>query len=261
MEALSKAKVKFFTSLGRKKNRYEAKLFMVEGLKMFQEAYQSKWEIEAVVCQEDKIDHFEKKLSYIPAYKCWYVSPTQFHQLSELQHPEGILTILKFPDFFIGKSLSTNELVINKDQPSLLLEDIQDPGNLGTLMRTSDWFGITDLYCSWNTVDVLNGKVIRATMGAIFRVNIHYILDWRDFIMRFKERIWIADLAGVSIEEANMRGADWILLGNEAKGVHKETLAIPGIRRFIIPGKGKSESLNVSITGGICMYHLNKLMN
>ncbi len=259
MRALSKSKVKFFTSLQRKKNRYANRLFLVEGVKMFQEAYQSDLKIEAIVIQDNKLDLLSTFYDLTVEDKCWQVSEALFGQMSQLQHPEGILTIIHFPQHIWGKETLGTKWPVSTTSSSLLLENLQDPGNVGTILRTADWFGMSDLYCSSDTVDFLNAKTLRASMGAIFRVNLHYISEWKEWINRHQDRILLADLKGESIQKTHIAHTDWILLGNEANGISEETKGIKGLRKVCIPGSGKAESLNVGIASAICMYHLSQL--
>lgn len=230
-------------------------MFIVEGKKMFQEALQSGWPIEAIIVQETLADAFLPLLAAgeLPAY---LASDSDFRQLAQLTSPEGILTVIHFPaaDFgaIAGKTLPAG--------PGFLLDAVQDPGNLGAIMRIADWFGFSALICNKGTVDFLNVKSLRSSMGAIFRVQVVYVDSLTSCIDSLDQTVWVADMAGEALGELAMGPADFILLGNEANGV-TEGIAESGLRKVHIPGRGGAESLNVSVAAGILAWELSRHTN
>jgi TrmH family RNA methyltransferase len=244
MQPLSKAKLKLFSSLKTRKFRQRHQMFVVEGWKMLDEALQAGWLPEAVVLREDIRDDNGEFIGEVPDEKLFYLDNHNFDKMSSLQSPEGVLAVLHIP--------ASTELdgKLPKGH-GLLLEQIQDPGNLGTLMRIADWFGLAGLVCSSGTVDVFNPKTLRASMGAIFRVPVHFEPNWEQFIDNHRDRIWIADMEGKKLASELFDMDDWVLLGNEANGVSESVREMLHERRLTIPGRGGAESLNVAVAGGI----------
>lgn len=239
MEALSKAKVKLFASLNLKKFREEHGLFVIEGRKMVAEALESGQNLTAVVVRQGTDFPVPDNC---PAYEA---PPTDFERISGQKSPEGVLAILPL--------LSQPESSPNHI-PSILLWNLQDPGNLGTLIRTADWFGIRQIICTKGTVDVYNSKVLRASMGSIFRVQVHYSDDLLGFITDHASVTMAADLAGESLPQADLSSCQYLLIGNEANGIPEEVRAIPALKRIFIPGTGGAESLNAAVSAAILCY-------
>lgn len=253
MKLLSKAKVKLFASLSSKKNRYKHRMFPVEGRKMYQEACLSGWPIAAVIVRESLVDSPEILTSLPADTPCYYTDEATFQALSQLVTPEGVLTIVHFPrqDF---TEIPSEFLPAG---PGFLLDSIQDPGNLGTIMRIADWFGFAHVLCSKGTVDFLNAKTLRSSMGAVFRVKVAYIDNWENLFMQSSgQSIWVADMDGENLTAAALGAQDYILLGNEANGVSDSLVESSGLKRVHIPGAGGAESLNVSVAGGILAWEL-----
>lgn len=216
---------------------------------MVKEAQQAGWNVEAVVLRDDITGNvFDKGV--VSEERFFSLDTRAFQKLSALESPEGVLAIIHMPATQSwGTSLPKGS--------GFLLERIQDPGNLGTLMRIADWFGLSGIYCSTGTVDVFNPKTLRASMGAIFRVKVHYAKDWRAILENNASRIWLADMDGVRAEPGVMSAQDWVLLGNEANGVSESSRVLFPERRLTIPGGGGAESLNVAVAGGILGYLMN----
>jgi len=250
MRPLSKAKLKFFAALQQKKYRHQHQSFLAEGIKLVQEVLQSSFRLEAVVVRSDV--SLDSSLN-IPGEILFEANKTDFQKLSTQVHSEGIIAVVKFPPHPHFQSLDQFSETISS--PTLVLEDLRDPGNLGTLIRTADWFGFQHLICSQGTVDVYNPKVVRAAMGSLFRVRISYVKDFHDFLQNQAANIWVADMGGAPIESVALPSKPMILLGNEANGVSSRTLALPGIERVTIPKIGQAESLNVGIAAGILVAH------
>lgn len=224
-------------------------MFLVEGWKMVNEAHKAGWELEAVVLREDLRADNEVLLAELPQERLFYLDVLAFNKISALHSPEGVLAVLHIPEV----------QALNGTLPAgkgFLLEQVQDPGNLGTLMRIADWFGLHGLVCSRGTVDVYNPNTLRASMGAVFRVPVFYEEKWEDFLERHQERIWMADMKGESLSAVRFDDNDWVLLGNEANGLNESTRSLLQHRSFTIPGRGEAESLNVAVAGGIIASQL-----
>lgn len=239
MELLSKAKLKLFASLRLKKQRYAHRLFVVEGAKMVQEAVQSGWPVHGIVVRKGNEDLLPPE-SKLPV---WLAEEDSFAQINTLEAPEGLLAIVSFPDTdFTSPSLPP--------PPGLVLDGIQDPGNLGTILRVADWFGIPNVVCGPGTTDCLNPKALRASMGAIFRVAVTYVSQLPP-LLHDQSGLWLAHLDGKPYTRAFAEGCNWLVIGNEANGLSPDLLRTFPDRRVVIPRLGGAESLNASVAAGI----------
>lgn len=243
--------VKHIKKLKEKKYRDINKEYMIEGIKLIKEAIEEKAEIkQIIICEDcDKADIIPKELMYeIAKYECVYVNKKIFNTLTDVVNPQGILAI-------IGRSYNKNQIDYMQDI-IVALDDIQDPGNLGTILRTVDSVGLTQILVSKGTADVFNPKVVRSTMGAIFRVK---IIECEDLIQTLKEvkkhkfEVVVTSLQTTkSFYEVNYN-KKIIVIGNEANGVEKQIQEIAE-NKVIIPMLGKTESLNASVATGIMLY-------
>lgn len=249
METLSKAKLKLFTSLHQKKYRYEHALFLAEGKKLVEEGLSSNWAVSCVLINDARKEGLLADLTSYQGIPHYLVAAKDFDRLSTQVHGEGIMAVVGMP--------ANQPYLITPTTSALLLEKVQDPGNLGTLLRTADWFGIQRVYCSADTVDLFNPKVLRSSMGAVFRCECIYVEDWDSFLVQHQTRIWLAHMDGSPLRDHHFLAGEWILLGNEANGVSAETRKSFQNRMLTIPRRGKGESLNVGIAGGIFMHHLS----
>jgi TrmH family RNA methyltransferase len=246
MQTLSKAKIKLFSSLQQKKYRLQSRLFVVEGKKMLAEALASNWPIESLVLRDDQLATADSFPPHLPTFQA---TAPDFKRISAQTSPEGILAVLHMPE--------DQKLEVLPKGPGFLVAGIQDPGNLGTLLRTANWFGHRGIVLGPGTVDVWNPKTLRASMGAIFRLPVYEVDGhWSSFLRSHLSRLWIADMGGESLVEANLPGDAWVLLGNEAQGISEALRNLPGIRRIHIPRFGQGESLNVGIAAGILAWKL-----
>ncbi|MEL7196663.1 MAG: TrmH family RNA methyltransferase, partial [Bacteroidota bacterium] len=205
MKPLSKARLKLFTGLKAKKNRYRHRLFFVEGIKMVREALGSGWEIEAIILEEG-FDR-RKEVTSMHEDRIFVAEKSSFSQLSTQQQSEGILAVLQMPDRVVSDSATVGG-------PGFLLEEIQDPGNMGTLIRTAAWFGFSQIICSKGCVDLYNPKVLRASMGAIFRVQVQYVENLSDWVGEKEIKVLVADMEGKPVEEYPFEGNEYVLIGN-----------------------------------------------
>lgn len=237
---LSKAQISLITSLQHKKFRKQHGLFIVEGVKSVLEFLSSDYQIHSLYITAEartKMDNLPQKLKYIA------VSTSDFQKISSLSHPQGVLAIVHLP------SAAHVDWALLRGEHLLLLDDIQDPGNLGTIIRTAEWFGINHIVCSIGTVDAFNPKVVQATMGSLARVNIYYTA-LVDFISQSGMPTFGALLEGKSIYQTDFGNAGLIILGNEGNGISHEI--IDKIDSAVtIPRIGKAESLNVAVAATI----------
>jgi len=245
---LSKNKIKLIQSLNRKKDRDESGLCLVEGNKMVEEALRSEYQIETLVCTAQFADQHPEIRS--KAKEIIEADKDSIQKASLLQNPQEALAIIMQPENKKPK-LNLNE------ELCLALDFIQDPGNLGTVLRIADWFGIDTVICSENTVDVYNPKVVQASMGAIFRIKTFYT-NLESFLLKTaQDRIPVygtfMDGNNIYTEQLTKNGI--IILGNEGNGISDQISKLV-THRIAIPtfstNPNKAESLNVAIAASIC---------
>ena len=229
--------IKTIQSLDKKKYRQKYNLFLVEGNKMIKELPKSDYEIENLYSTDPE------KLTF-KTQEVKKILPTELKKISFLQHPKDSVAVCKIPENKLLKNTSIQ----------LILDGIQDPGNLGTIIRLADWFGIEQIICSTDTVDVYNPKVIQATMGSFLRVNVFYT-DIEDYLKDYEHPILGTDMNGESIYETQFPERFSLVFGNEGNGIRPSTEDL--ITKMItIPRFGNSqstESLNVSMSAGIIL--------
>lgn len=233
---LSKAQISLVTSLQHKKFRKQHGLFIVEGLKSVLEFISSNYQVHSLFATAEA----EAKMDILPQkIKCLPVSNAELQKISLLNSPQGVLALFHLPE------QSVPDWSRIREQHCLLLDDIQDPGNLGTIIRTAEWFGIAHIICSPGTVDAYNPKVVQATMGSLSRVALMYT-DLSAFIAHAKLPTYGALLNGTSIYETDFGRSGLIIMGNEGNGISKPL--IKDIDYAVtIPRIGRAESLNVAV--------------
>ncbi len=244
--------IKQVRKLKEKKYRDESHVFLVEGMKMVDEALQEEAEIQKIFICEDcvKDGSIDQKFIYkIAKQDCVYVTEPIFKSISEVTSPQGILAVVAQREEKQATPSYTDELY-------LALDGIQDPGNLGTIIRTADSAGIRELILSPQTADPYNPKVVRSTMGAIFRMN---FIQTKDFASTLKEmQKHHYQVLATSLEDAKSiyevsYQKKVLVIGNEANGVSKEVQDLAD-QKIKIPMLGKTESLNASVAAGIVVY-------
>ena len=241
---VSKSQLKYIQSLGQKKYRDIEGLFVAEGPKLVKELIESKnVELTQIYALSEWIEENKDLLS---SSNITAISATELERVSQLKTPNKVLAIVK--------KFEVNEPEIKK-KISVVLDTIQDPGNMGTIIRIADWFGISQIICSDDCADLYNSKVVQATMGSIARVNVFYT----DLPVWFKElsgiRIYAAMLEGKDVTKMSAIGEGLIIIGNESMGVDKELLQFAN-EKISIPRKGNAESLNAAVATGIILSHL-----
>ncbi|MEN5235456.1 RNA methyltransferase [Sphingobacterium faecium] len=233
---LSKAQITLISSLQNKKFRKQHGLFIVEGIKSVNEFLSSSYQVDSIFYTEDVLAKVGKISGKIKSY---VLTENEFQKISGLKSPQGILALVHTPE---QKELQVQDY---KNQHTLVLDDIQDPGNLGTIIRTAEWFGFQQIICSIGTVDAYNPKVVQATMGSLSRIQIHYI-DLKAFIKEVKIPVYGALLDGNSIYETDWTHEGLIILGNEGNGISEEIIELVD-QPVTIPRIGEAESLNVAV--------------
>lgn len=225
-------------------------MFIVEGKKMVGEAIQSDWQVEAIVAREDVAGEMAETFL---SNQFLTASEAEFSRISALQNPEGILAVVQFPRQDFGLTQMISGL---PEGQGFILDAIQDPGNLGTILRIADWFGFKTIIAGPGTVDVLNPRALRSSMGAVFRVNVVMLEEWGALIRENGSRIYAADLEGISLTEVSWKGDEFVVIGNEANGISEAFSALPAGRKIMIPGEGGAESLNAAVATGILAWNM-----
>jgi TrmH family RNA methyltransferase len=239
---LNKKMVKDIQSLGQKKHRDEEKVFIAEGPKLIKELIASvNADIIHIYATPEWINENKK---YEGRNDITEITENELERISQMVTPNKVLAIVKqFP--------ALNKIDV-KNKITLALETIQDPGNLGTIIRTADWFGVEQIVCSNDCADIYNPKVVQATMGSIARVKILYT-DLGEWLSSQKDiRIYATVLEGRNITTIEKLNEGIIVIGNESKGISEEILKLTNVK-LTIPKKGKAESLNAAVAVGVVL--------
>ena len=241
---LVKSQVKYIQSLSQKKLRDEDGVFVAEGPKIINELLNA---TNIKVLELFAVKEWINEQPAGIAGAVTAVTEAELERLSLLQTPHLVTGIFKKPQF--------PPVIQVRNKISLMLDTIQDPGNMGSIMRCADWFGIDLLVCSNGCADVFNPKVVQATMGSISRVQVLYT-DPEQFLQQHDEvPVYAATLNGTSLKNITPPGEGIILIGNESQGIH-ESLLEKCDHRITIPRKGKAESLNAAVATGIILSHM-----
>jgi RNA methyltransferase, TrmH family len=238
---LSKKEIKDIQSLSQKKFREELNLFVAEGPKIVGEL----------------IDLIPEQIDRIYALKEWIannessnkidvveISDVEMEKISQLQEPNQVVAVIRKMPFTIPDTSSF----------TLYLDTIQDPGNLGTIIRIADWFGVTQIVCSRGCADIYNPKVVQSTMASIARVNVFYDRD-EQWLNDCSVPIFASTLRGTSLYEHSKITEGVLIIGNESSGIREEFLRRSS-EKITIPRRGNAESLNAAVATGIILSHL-----
>lgn len=245
---ISKNKTNFIKSLQNKKVRDDEKLYVIEGDKIVNEFLMAKVNIKTLIALPEFINSLSAEMmKYIGEIES--AGYDELKKVSTLKTPRNAIAVVPIPDYNINPDDLFNRLTV-------ALDYVQDPGNLGTIIRAAAWFGIKDIICSNDTVDVYNPKVIQATMGAILNVSVHYT-DLKDFLKKASEPaipVYGTHIEGKSVYSHSLGKKGIILLGNESKGISEKLL--PYItERLMIPRFTTAlhgiDSLNVSMAASV----------
>ena len=238
--SLSKNHIKLITSLSQKKYRQKHKLFVVEGVKVVQEFLNSSYELDIV---------FSSDTNFSSTNKFIKVTDQELKKISSLKNPNKVLAIFKIP----------NQINPIMGGLILVLDSINDPGNLGTIIRLCDWFGIEQLVCSNETVDCFNSKVVQASMGSLTRVAVSY-LDLKKYLQNASVPIFVADMDGLDVYKTKLPDSALLVLGNEANGISDEIKQLV-TTKITIPRYGaiqQTESLNVATASAILLSEFRR---
>ncbi|MET3046834.1 TrmH family RNA methyltransferase [Flavobacterium covae] len=239
---LSKNQIKLVSSLQQKKYRKEYGLFLAEGIKVIRELLESKFELEYLYMTENLFEELPAKFKML-------VSVAELNKMSALSTANNCLALFRIPK---DQLLKETGLIV-------ALDNIRDPGNLGTIIRLCDWFGVAQIVCTKETVDLYNPKVVQATMGSIARVDVHYI-DLESFLSTTKLPIYGAFMEGNNIYKEELSKQGIIVLGNEANGISKK-IENKVSHKIAIPQFGdlqKTESLNVATATAIVLSEFKR---
>ena len=235
--------------LKKSKERKEQKAFVIEGRKMFEEICQDTSRVVKAYFSDSyvKEQYAGKTMPEVP-YEI--VADSVFDAMAETVTPQGVLAIVKMPEYSLNDMISEAGTLV-------LLENLRDPGNLGTIIRTAEAAGVSGVLLSRESVDIYNPKVIRSTMGAVYRVPFLYVEDFMELLHQLKEqnvRLLAAHLKGEkTFDKADYSGKVGILIGNEANGLSEEAAALAG-EKVLIPMAGSVESLNAAVAAALLMY-------
>lgn len=242
---LSKSKLKYIQTLGQKKFRQQEQLFIAEGPKLVKELLDERnASVKEVFALREWIE--ENNHSIGKTY-CEEISEIELGRISQLSTPNKVLAVLT--------QFETDELITTKGKITLVLDNIQDPGNLGTIIRIADWFGLEQLICSEDSVDLYNSKVVQATMGSIARIKVSY-KDLEDWLPEQHDiPVYATALAGKEITTIKKLNEGILIIGNESKGISPSIMKL-ATEKITISRKGKAESLNAAVATGIILSHI-----
>lgn len=250
--------IKYIKKLKRKRNRWQEEKFIIEGSKMIEEALEAKEEISHIIFSEEVRDREDYRLllqGVDISTNIVQVSRGIFEEISDTESPQGIMALVSFGVRDI------RDILEKKKKNLIFLDSLQDPGNLGTIIRTADAFKIDGIIIGENTVDPYNEKVVRATMGSIFRLPIYVCEDNESFIKEARDlgyKLFSTDLKGQALYLEEFSPHNIIIIGNESKGVSNSLSQLVD-SRIKIPMPGEAESLNAGVAASIIMYEAMKV--
>lgn len=236
---ITKSQIKYIRSLAQQKYRKEHKVYVAEGEKLVKEWLESDAPLEIIAGLHSWLDASHSLIARHPEAQVVALEPAHLEQISGLQTPNNALVIAKMPA----------QTPPPADEWCIALDTIQDPGNMGTILRVADWFGIGHVVCSPDCVDVFNPKVVQSAMGAHLRVQVH-ICPLDDFFRRATIPVLAATLGGTNVYDIRPPEKAILVIGNESKGISPELAALAQ-EKITIPRLGGAESLNAGVSAGI----------
>jgi TrmH family RNA methyltransferase len=243
---ISRQKIDFIRGLARKKEREMAGCFVAEGEKLVFDLLRTTLILREIYCTQEGLSYIQSKRMKMEAIP---VTEKEMERISAFKNPSSVLALFQIPE---GKKISDNTF----EGINLVLDGIQDPGNLGTIARMADWFGIANLFCSPDCADLYNPKCVQSTMGALARVEVHY-LDLSGLLQQatdLKIPVYGTFMAGENLYTTKLAEKALIILGSEGKGISSD------LNRFLTkkisipaypPGSSELESLNVAVSAAI----------
>lgn len=240
---LSKRKSKYFKSLQLKKFRQTEGLFLVEGEKVVLEVIASNFTIHTLLCTDLFYEKYAKTIDEAEIEDCILVKSTDLIGIGTYKSNDTAIAIVYMPE--------TTFQPAPTEGVTLVLEDINNPGNLGTILRIADWYGISQILCSHSSTDLYAPKVIQSSMGSFTRVNVYYV-DLEEWLSQSKWPVFGAVLSGKSVYNTNLPENAILVMGSESHGISKELLAHIE-HKIAIPRVGGAESLNVSVATAVLL--------
>lgn len=249
MQDINNGIIKVVRSLGVKKYRDEEGLFVAEGTKCVRDTwnyFNCKW----LICTRNWHDRLADATMYD---KIVLANNQQMSRISQFSTPSDVIAVYEIPDNHIDEAEVRQNL-------NIVLDNVQDPGNLGTIIRLADWYGIKNIFASIGTVDVYNHKVVQATMGAISRVKVHYC-DLESLFEEYDELpVWGTFLDGENIYSTDLLNKGFVVFGNEGQGIGQKVSKMVN-KRLLIPSWGNgetSESLNVGVAAAVVVSEFRR---
>lgn len=252
--------IKEIKGLHKRKSRWDRQLFIVEGIKIVEEAIFNEIDLKYIVYTEKLLDS-EEGLRFFESIqdKKNLIKTTDgiLKEIADTENPQGVIGLVSF------KKRSIDHIFESGHSFFLYLDEVQDPGNMGTIIRSGDAFNLDGIIVGKGSVDPYNPKVVRSTMGSIFRVPLYFPQEDLGFLKLAKEKgikLITTSLEGDQLDQLDFSGKFLIIIGNEAKGVKKEIVNLSDISSKI-PMPGEAESLNAGVAASIMMYEAMKARN
>ncbi len=258
MLILTKNTIKEIRSLEQRKARLEQGAWLAEGNKMVGDLLMTKdlpFHCKKLIATSDWWQSHNQFSSI--ADECYEVTKAEIDRVSLLHAPQDVIGVFSLPDYMNDCPAAPSDCL------SILLDEVQDPGNVGTIIRTADWFGIRDIYCAPGTADCFSPKVVQATMSALARVRVHYFKTKEDIVkwigLTPSLPVYGTFLEGENIYKTSLDSTGILVMGNEGRGISDEVAAKVN-KKILIPAVGKEhvESLNVGIATAICLSEIQK---
>ncbi len=249
---ITKNDIKYFASLNLKKYRNQEKKFLAEGIKIVLEGIESYYPCELVLVTYEFAENNENLIKKLKRknIRIELLNSPDFQKISDTKTPQGIIGVFKFDKLVFYPSKEHTNVIV-------YLDNISDPGNLGTILRTCDWFGVSEVLISPKSSEYLNPKVIRASMGSVFHLTIYEDVDF-DLISEIKfngYKIICSDLEGENLFNFRFPGKCLITLSSESSGPSQEVILLAD-KVITIPRAGDAESLNVAVAAGIIISRI-----
>jgi len=236
---ITKNQIKYIRGLSLKKNRIKEQCFVVEGEKCLAELLNSSFQVVELFALKDWIDENKSVFDKIQV-----VNPKELERISNLKSPNKVLAVVKMKE---------QEIIQQESAVTLVLDDINDPGNLGTIIRMCDWFGVKQIICSENTVDIYNPKVVQSTMGSLFRIHIIYA-DLSTYLAKVTTPVYGAYMDGKNVKDIKVNHKTHLVIGNEANGISEKVERYISKKVAIKNIGGNTESLNVAVATSILLH-------
>lgn len=246
---ITKAKIKDIQSLRHKKYREETGLFVAEGPKVVGELLQANiFEVQEIFALSEWAEQQKHLYGNDVQLKIQQINTTELEKISSLTTPHDVVAVFAQKQ---EQPLRHTETGI-----TLILDDIKDPGNLGTLIRTAHWFGVDQIVCSEGTADQYNSKVVQSTMASLGKLPLYYVSDLESWLLEGREKpLLAAALGGISVMECGSMDHVELIIGNESTGIRASLLQMAD-KQITIPRVGDAESLNAAVAGAIILYQL-----